>query len=56
MRVELLTNSMLTPALRLYEKHGFLRVPAAPHEGGYARADVKMVLELGQASPPRAAG
>lgn len=55
-RVELLTNSALTPALRLYEKHGFRRVPVAAREGGYARADVKMVLELReQSSGPAAA-
>ena len=52
-RVELLTNSALTPALALYEKHGFRRVPAAPGEGGYARADVKMVLELDAAPRER---
>ena len=41
----LLTNSSLGPALRLYEKHGFRRVPVS---GGndYARADVQMELRL----------
>lgn len=51
-RVELLTNSMLVPALRLYEKHGFRRVPVSAREGSYARVDTKMVLEL--AHPPQA--
>jgi GNAT superfamily N-acetyltransferase len=45
-RIELLTNSVLGPALRLYERHGFRRVPVAAHEGGYERVDVKMVLDL----------
>lgn len=45
-RMELLTNSVLAPALRLYERHGFRRVPVTAGEGGYARADVKMVLDL----------
>jgi putative acetyltransferase len=45
-RVELLTNSLLVPALRLYEKHGFRRVPVSAREGNYARVDTKMVLEL----------
>lgn len=45
-RIELLTNSMLVPALRLYEKHGFRRVPVSAREGNYARVDTKMVLEL----------
>ena len=47
-RVELLTNSMLVPVLRLYEKHGFRRVPVSAREGNYARVDPKMVLELAQ--------
>ena len=43
-RVELLSNSRLTPALRLYEKLGFRHVPAPPT--AYQRTDVKMVLDL----------
>jgi putative acetyltransferase len=50
-RVELLTNSMLVPALRLYEKHGFRRVPVSAREGNYVRADTKMVLELAHPVP-----
>ena len=40
--LELVTNSSLAPAIRLYEKHGFEHVPLL--EGGepYARADVRM--------------
>ena len=43
-RVELLSNSRLTPALALYEKPGFRHVPAPPT--AYQRTDVKMVLDL----------
>jgi GNAT superfamily N-acetyltransferase len=51
-RVELLSNSALAPALALYEKHGFRRVPVEAGEGGYARANVKMVLELASTGDP----
>ena len=44
-RVVLLTNSLLVPAIRLYEKHGFCHVPL--EQSGYSRADVKMELKLG---------
>ncbi|MFC7666815.1 GNAT family N-acetyltransferase [Hymenobacter humi] len=43
-RVELLSNSRLTPALALYEKLGFQHVPVPPTP--YERTDVKMVLDL----------
>jgi putative acetyltransferase len=43
-RVELLSNSRLTPALKLYEKLGFRHVPVPPTP--YQRTDVKMVLEI----------
>lgn len=51
-RVELLTNSLLVPALRLYEKHGFRRVPVTVRKADYARVDTQMVLEL--VDPPPA--
>ncbi|MFT4512464.1 MAG: putative acetyltransferase [Planctomycetota bacterium] len=38
------TNSKLTPAIRLYEKLGFVHMP--PRESAYTRADVQMVIEL----------
>lgn len=44
-RLMLLTNSGLAPALRLYEKHGFRRVPLSDNEE-YRRADVQMELRL----------
>jgi putative acetyltransferase len=43
-RLELLSNTALAPALRLYERLGFVRVPLPAT--AYRRADVKMVLEL----------
>ena len=43
-QVELLSNSRLTPALKLYEKLGFRHVPVTPT--AYQRTDVKMVLDL----------
>ena len=43
-RVELLSNSRLTPALKLYDKLGFHHVPVPPTL--YQRTDVKMVLDL----------
>lgn len=43
-RVELLSNSRLTPALALYAKLGFRHVPVPPSP--YQRTDVKMVLDL----------
>ena len=51
-RVELLTNSRLAPALRLYRKLGFVHVPVGHTE--YDRADVRMVLDLRPA--PREGG
>ena len=43
-RVELVTNSSLAPALHVYRKLGFVRVPVGSSE--YARADVRMVVDL----------
>jgi GNAT superfamily N-acetyltransferase len=43
-RVELLTNSSLTPAIALYHALGFVDVPLGDTE--YGRADVRMVLDL----------
>jgi putative acetyltransferase len=53
-RVMLVTNSALTPALRLYAKHGFRRVAVDP-ANEYARADVQMELALGRDAPRGAA-
>ena len=44
MRIELLTNSALVPAITLYRTLGFVDVPMVASE--YVRANVHMVLEL----------
>jgi GNAT superfamily N-acetyltransferase len=49
--VTLVSNRRLSPALRLYEKHGFHEVPLDPDEQ-YSRADIKMRLDLGEADAP----
>ena len=41
----LLSNTVLIPAIRLYEKYGFRTVNKGPHPE-YKRADIEMVLEL----------
>ena len=43
-RVELLSNTRLTPAIALYRSLGFVEVPLPPND--YERANIKMVLEL----------
>jgi GNAT superfamily N-acetyltransferase len=43
-RVELLSNTVLAPAIGLYRALGFIEVPLPATE--YARANIKMVLEL----------
>jgi ribosomal protein S18 acetylase RimI-like enzyme len=43
-RGELLSNTVLDPAIRLYRALGFVEVPLPPTE--YARANIKMVREL----------
>ncbi len=43
-RMELLSSRRLTPAISLYRSLGFVEVPLPPTD--YARADIKMVLEL----------
>lgn len=45
-RLVIVSNTRLAPAIRLYEKHGFVRVPMQP-DARYARADIRMELELG---------
>jgi putative acetyltransferase len=51
-RVVIVSNTRLAPAIRLYEKHGFVRVPLEPHEQ-YARADIRLERDLTPA-PQRA--
>lgn len=55
--VELLSNRRLGPALRVYEKLGFVEVPI-PAATPYKRADIRMVASLGgwpaDVTPPAA--
>lgn len=45
-RMVIVSNTRLAPAIRLYQKHGFVRVPLS--DGGrYARADIQLERELG---------
>lgn len=44
-RVELLSNTMLAPAISLYRKHGFVEEPFVARPG-YARTNVKMALAI----------
>jgi GNAT superfamily N-acetyltransferase len=46
-RIELLSNTVLQPALQLYRKLGFVEVPLGPTE--YARANIRMELRLDSA-------
>lgn len=43
--VTILSNTKLVPAIRLYEKYGFERVPLEA-DSGYERADIKLQLRL----------
>jgi putative acetyltransferase len=40
-RVVIVSNTVLAPAIRLYEKHGFVRVPLDEHER-FARANIRL--------------
>jgi putative acetyltransferase len=44
-RVIIVSNTVLEPALRLYEKHGFVRVPLSSDER-YRRANIRLEREL----------
>jgi putative acetyltransferase len=44
-RVAIVSNTVLEPAIRLYQKHGFVRVPLAS-DGRYLRANIRMEREL----------
>lgn len=46
-RMVIVSNTRLAPAIRLYEKHGFARVPLAADQH-YARADIQLERELGK--------
>jgi ribosomal protein S18 acetylase RimI-like enzyme len=44
-RVIIVSNTVLEPAIRLYQKHGFVRVPLV-EDGRYRRANIRLELEL----------
>lgn len=44
-RVVIVSNTILSPAIRLYQKHGFVEVPLAS-DGRYRRANIRLELEL----------
>ena len=48
-KVILYSNSILTPAIRLYEKLGFKHVPVG--NTGYKRSDVKMEISVSKKIP-----
>jgi len=57
-RVVIVSNTELSPAIRLYRKHGFMQVPLAS-DGRYRRANIRLELDLSataRASLPAAAG
>lgn len=43
--IMLLSNTILTPAIELYKKHGFIIKNLGPHPD-YERSNIEMVLEL----------
>jgi putative acetyltransferase len=45
-RVVIVSNTVLAPAIRLYQKHGFVQVPLDEHER-FARANIRLERELG---------
>jgi GNAT superfamily N-acetyltransferase len=49
-RVELLSNTVLAPAIALYRALGFVEAPM--HDTEYERANIRMVLDLTTSSRP----
>jgi ribosomal protein S18 acetylase RimI-like enzyme len=49
-RIVIVSNTVLAPAIRLYQKHGFVEVPLAS-DGRYRRANIRLELELGSTAP-----
>jgi ribosomal protein S18 acetylase RimI-like enzyme len=43
--IVIVSNTRLQPAIRLYQKHGFVRV-SFEDDGRYARADIKLVRKI----------
>jgi ribosomal protein S18 acetylase RimI-like enzyme len=44
-KVVIVSNTVLEPAIRLYQKHGFVRVPLSS-DGRYLRANIRMERRL----------
>jgi putative acetyltransferase len=44
-RVVIVSNTVLAPAIRLYQKHGYVQVPLDEHER-FARANIRLEREL----------
>ncbi|HEX3232997.1 MAG TPA: GNAT family N-acetyltransferase [Gemmatimonadales bacterium] len=44
-RVVIVSNTVLGPAIRLYQRHGFVQVPLEQHER-FARANIRLEREL----------
>jgi GNAT superfamily N-acetyltransferase len=49
-RIIIVSNTVLAPAIRLYQKHGFVRVPMAL-DSRYRRANIRMERELDSTEP-----
>src|SRR5215208_726591 len=49
-RIIIVSNTVLEPAIRLYQKHGFIRVPLTPDER-YQRANIRLERELTFTAP-----
>jgi putative acetyltransferase len=49
-RVVIVSNTVLEPAIRLYQKHGFVRVPLGS-DGRYRRANIRMERQLRPRAP-----
>jgi putative acetyltransferase len=54
-RVIIVSNTVLEPAIRLYQKHGFIRVPLVD-DGRYRRANIRLELELSAREPAERRG
>jgi ribosomal protein S18 acetylase RimI-like enzyme len=49
-RLIIVSNTVLKPAIRLYEKHGFMPVPLSP-DSRYMRANIRLERELPPTEP-----
>jgi putative acetyltransferase len=57
-RIIIVSNTVLEPAIRLYQKHGFVPVPLVP-DSRYRRANIRLECELPATEPvgrPEAGG